>query len=614
MKTTSRITSLCVLLVLVLVTLPRPVAAQSFIGADAEIRKTAEEWRSRIAVFWTGEDFPVWSAPCRITAKATGSTGGGATSFSFHEGEVFGWDMSVEGTREAIIESALPHEVAHTILACITRRRLTRWVDEGLATLWEAKGTQVDHFEYAYHYRNSPGQVFRWFDAAEYPKDTSLVPVFYATSYTLIEWLLTKHDKETVLQFVKDTRKPSQKFSSHFGISPQQAEQQWLQWLVANYRNPPLYFHQSYIAFKVTSGLPTLNVATAKWCAPCRQFWFDLRTDPAFKAAVDARVNIVVQDSRLSAVWCQARNVQSFPSFYLNESMAFECYGGGIRKRKHAFIAQLDAAIKRNGSIQQPQIPQVKIDLGPPGQLTFPDESQNKIRDELAAAKERDTKLGSVLIGINKQLEELKKTPQPPVGTNAKSDSQTSGNAVAQQDANEQGQGRSTATEKIKQWAWFGGKKYLSLKYGSAFAAGTAVMTGLGWWIGKRSGKKELNRPVASEYPKPEYQPQGYASAELDEVLKKIASKLGGRAGQQQCQAPFPRQLDEASELRQLRESEGRVAALDTLVGMIFSDQVTETIEDSDSEEEKKYLRNLRDQIMDRVNQIAPIQTPSKGT
>ena len=117
--------------------------------------------------------------------------------------------------------------------------------------------------------------------------------------------------------------------------------------------------------------------------------------------------------------------------------------------------------------------------------------------------KESETKIRDDLAGMIKQLEELKNSPQPPVEENAITDSQTSGNAVAQQDANEQGQGRSTATPagKIKQWAWFGGKKYLSLKYGSAFAVGSAVMTGLGWWIGKRSGKKKagVSPSVTSE-------------------------------------------------------------------------------------------------------------------
>ena len=588
--------------------------AQNFIGADAEVRQVADRFRVDIAEFWTGEKFPNWSSPCRITVRQTGSTGGGATSFSFVDGQVFGFSMTVEGTRKAIIDDCIPHEVNHTILATITRRPLTRWLDEGVATLWESRQAHLRYFQAAYRNRHSPGQVFRVFDAPEYSQNISHVRIMYDTGYTLVEWILSRHDKDRLLEFIKDDRKPSQKFREYFGVTPQVAEQQWLRWLEANYRNPVTYFGYRYKARKVNSSLPTMHVATAKWCGPCRQFWFDMRTDSGFREAVLARVNLVAVDSRLQSQWIQQHGVQSFPSFYLGGQVAFQGYGGGIKQRKHAFVNQLDSALQNSSVIPEVTIQQPQIDLGEAVSIsTFDTESQ--IEKELAAAKERDTKLGSALAGLNRKLDELEESSAPPVEPSANSTPAAPGGAVFHQ----QGE-PSKPIEKIKDVAVTGAKTYLSLKYGGALAAASAATGLIGWWFGKRIDKKGRDDPVA-EWSVEKIAPlvqSANATRRYElkiEALEKQLKELTKQKEEpgQQCQAPFPRHLDEADQLRQLRQAEGRVAALDALVGMIFDDKVREIIETSESSEEKQYIRNLRDQIMDRVDQIAPIATPSKG-
>ena len=319
----------------------------NFIGADNEIRQAAEMWRGKITEFWIGEKFPKWSSPCRITTKMTGHpSGGGTTTFYFNEGQVYGWDMNVSGSRKAIIENVIPHEVSHTVIATIVLRPNARWLNEGVCTLWEPKSEQQLHFNTAYFARHRSGQVFRFIDSMKYPTTPQQLGDLYATGYTLVEWLIGNYGKEKLLEFMKDPRAPSQKFATHFGISTQDAEQEWLKWLVANYQTAPTYFGETYVAARSNTSLPTLHVVTASWCPPCRQFWNDVNRDKGFRAAIESRVNLVKIDGDTNRQWAVSRGATSYPSFLLNEKVVFVNYGTGrvldLKARKHNFVTTLD--------------------------------------------------------------------------------------------------------------------------------------------------------------------------------------------------------------------------------------------------------------------------------
>ena len=103
-----------------------------------EIGDTAEVCRRQLAIEWLGEEMPPWSKPCPINAQVAPNLGaGGATSFVFDRGEVFGWQMNIQGSRERMLDSVLPHEVTHTIFASHFRQPLPRWADEGACTTVE---------------------------------------------------------------------------------------------------------------------------------------------------------------------------------------------------------------------------------------------------------------------------------------------------------------------------------------------------------------------------------------------------------------------------------------------------------------------------------------------
>jgi hypothetical protein len=103
-----------------------------------KIGKTAEYYRRELAIQWLGSAMPNWSKPCPIQAEVAPNLGaGGATSFVFDRGEVFNWDMKIQGSEERLLDSVLPHEVTHTIFASYFRRPLPRWADEGACTTVE---------------------------------------------------------------------------------------------------------------------------------------------------------------------------------------------------------------------------------------------------------------------------------------------------------------------------------------------------------------------------------------------------------------------------------------------------------------------------------------------
>lgn len=185
-----------------------------------EIGDAAEVWRRQLSIEWLGKEMPPWSKPCPIDAKLA-SGAGGATSFIFDRGEVFGWRMSIQGTRERILDSVLPHEITHTIFASHFRQPLPRWADEGACT------TVEHHSEIAKQERNlitylktGRGIPFKqMFAMKEYPSD---VMPLYAQGHSTAQWLIESRGKEAFLTFLADGMRDEnweRAVHQHYGFS-----------------------------------------------------------------------------------------------------------------------------------------------------------------------------------------------------------------------------------------------------------------------------------------------------------------------------------------------------------------------------------------------------------
>ena len=169
-----------------------------------QFAEAAENFRSTLAVSWLGEELPNWNQPCPVKVLVGPNLGaGGATTFTFDRGEVFGWSMSIQGSRERVLDSVLPHEVTHMIYASHFRRPLPRWADEGGAT-------SVEHVSERNKQRASLDQYLRtgrgipfstMFAMTEYPAD--VLPL-YAQGYSTAEYLIQIGGRRKYIQFLDD--------------------------------------------------------------------------------------------------------------------------------------------------------------------------------------------------------------------------------------------------------------------------------------------------------------------------------------------------------------------------------------------------------------------------
>ncbi|QDT39136.1 hypothetical protein [Stratiformator vulcanicus] len=203
-----------------------------------EVGMTAEQWRSRLAKEWLGKELPKWSRPCPISVKVGQIGAGGATSFSFDRGHVFGWRMQVQGTAERILDSVIPHEVSHTIFATHFRRPLPRWADEGAATLAEhpsEKRRQEMTLRQVWKTeRRIP--LNQLIGMKEYPTDMRDVMTLYAEGYSLANFLVQAGGKARYLEFLEDAFDGGwdQALGKHYNLRGVAAlERRWDSWVLA---------------------------------------------------------------------------------------------------------------------------------------------------------------------------------------------------------------------------------------------------------------------------------------------------------------------------------------------------------------------------------------------
>jgi hypothetical protein len=169
-----------------------------------EVAEAAEKYRHDLAVDWLGQPMGNWPEPCPITVEVGPNLGaGGATSFVFDRGRVYGWEMTIQGSRERLIDSVLPHEVTHTIFATYFGRPLPRWADEGASSTVEHESERSKQQRMLVAFlRSERGIPFnRMFAMKQYPRD--ILPL-YAQGHSLATFLMAQGGKRKFLRFVKD--------------------------------------------------------------------------------------------------------------------------------------------------------------------------------------------------------------------------------------------------------------------------------------------------------------------------------------------------------------------------------------------------------------------------
>ena len=227
-----------------------------------EIGDSAEAFRRDLAIQWLGEEIPQWNQPCPITAQVAPNLGaGGATSFVFDNGQVFGWKMVIQGSHERILDSVLPHEVTHTIFATHFRQPLPRWADEGACTTVEHVSEKERHKQMLISFlKNDRGISFsRMFRMTEYPSD--VLPL-YAQGFSLARFLIEQRGHRTYVDFIEEG------LAGDGLREPQIRLEHWTRALENNYSIGNLHqLQNSWLAW-VKQGSPRLQRIPAAAAAP----------------------------------------------------------------------------------------------------------------------------------------------------------------------------------------------------------------------------------------------------------------------------------------------------------------------------------------------------------
>lgn len=201
----------------------------------AEICQAAEAQRRDLAVEWLGRELPPWRQPIPVWAEVHPDLGaGGATSFRFDRGMPFDWSMKVQGTRERVLDSVLPHEISHAVFATHFGAPLPRWADEGACTTVEHDSERKKHEGYLIRFLHTDrGIPFNtMFALKQYPRD--MLPL-YAQGYSVARYLIGQGGKRKFIEFVGDGMRSGDwtaavnKFYQFENLSALQVI--WLEWV-----------------------------------------------------------------------------------------------------------------------------------------------------------------------------------------------------------------------------------------------------------------------------------------------------------------------------------------------------------------------------------------------
>ncbi|MBX3420280.1 MAG: hypothetical protein KF752_01860 [Pirellulaceae bacterium] len=204
-----------------------------------QVAEAAESQRQELAMHWFGHELPDWSQRCPIHVQDSENLGaGGETRFALSHGIPGNWMMSVQGTRERILDSVLPHEITHTLLATYFGRLnkyVPRWADEGAATTVEHEAEKQKHRHFLRQFlKSGRGLAFNeMFRLKEYPQD--ILPL-YAQGHSAVQFLLDQAGPHEFIQFLNAGMRSEnwpQALAQTYGYqSIGDFQVNWNQWLI----------------------------------------------------------------------------------------------------------------------------------------------------------------------------------------------------------------------------------------------------------------------------------------------------------------------------------------------------------------------------------------------
>lgn len=248
-----------------LVSAPSPDVARA-------LGEAGEMYRRELALEWLGRELPPWHEPCPIRVQVGPHLGaGGATSFMFDRGRPFGWQMTIQGSYDRLLDSVLPHEILHMIFATHFGRPLPRWADEGAATSVEhvSEKRKQDHLLINFLTTGRGIAFNQMFAMREYPQD--ILPL-YSQGFSLAQFLIAQGGKRKFVDYIGDGMNWNNWTAAtrqHYGFeSLSELQLTWLDWVRQG--RPPLDPQAPLLASRnrAPSPAPEFSLTSATATAP----------------------------------------------------------------------------------------------------------------------------------------------------------------------------------------------------------------------------------------------------------------------------------------------------------------------------------------------------------
>ena len=206
-----------------------------------EVLQSAETWRREIAKEWLGEELPPSVGQTTVNVSFSEQQDAGLTwakddpRRSYHT-------LYLTTTPDRAVGSTLAHEMVHVVLA--TRypppKRLAAWLEEGIASSYDDEARQATR-ERLLSWIAKTGN---WPDVAALlnsPNITSRDKTSYATASSLTEFLLTRGDKRSLLEFGQYAHKAGwdAALRKYYRIaSTSDLQRSWQQWVQQSASRP----------------------------------------------------------------------------------------------------------------------------------------------------------------------------------------------------------------------------------------------------------------------------------------------------------------------------------------------------------------------------------------
>jgi hypothetical protein len=209
-----------------------------------QVGRAAERARRRQLQLWTGGEVPPWSPRCDIylyptTRLLVQMSGGEAKAGSaaaapsqLQRGRMRERRMNLAGDDPFLLESTLPHEISHVIVAeLMGDRPVPLWANEGLAVLMESGRTRW-RYESVLAEKLATGEPFTVkaiLTMERYP-DPEYRTLYYAQALSLTRFLLAHGGRQRLLAFLREAgpRTVGAALRRHYDIGLLDLQQRWL--------------------------------------------------------------------------------------------------------------------------------------------------------------------------------------------------------------------------------------------------------------------------------------------------------------------------------------------------------------------------------------------------